>query len=181
VTAQRRIGDQLAVMEHAAGRALEEADLIVVTGGASVGDRDFAKAMFEPHGLHLIFSKVAIKPGKPVWFGRAKGKLVLGLPGNPTSALVTARLFLGPLLSGLAGRDPAVALAWRHVPLAHAIGPVGDRETFARARLESAEVSIAANQDSGGQRTLADCNLLVRLPAGSDGAEAGTLVGALDF
>ena len=106
----------------AAAEALAAADLVVVTGGASVGEKDFAKAMFEPAGLELIFSKVAIKPGKPVWLGRAGGTLVIGLPGNPTSALVTARLLLAPLLAGLAGRDPAAALRWRTAPLAGAAG-----------------------------------------------------------
>ncbi|MBL7599169.1 molybdopterin molybdenumtransferase MoeA, partial [Escherichia coli] len=85
-------------LEHAARAALDAADLIVVTGGASVGEKDHAKTMFGPAGLEFIFTKVAIKPGKPVWLGRARGKLVLGLPGNPTSALVAARLFLAPLL-----------------------------------------------------------------------------------
>ena len=87
------------------------ADLVVVTGGASVGEKDFAKAMFAPSGLELIFSKVAIKPGKPVWLGRVGDKLVMGLPGNPTSAMVTARLLLAPLVAGLGGRRAGPALA----------------------------------------------------------------------
>ena len=63
-------------MQRAAGAVAEVADVVVVTGGASVGEKDFAKAMFEPLGLDLVFSKVSIKPGKPVWLGRAAGKLV---------------------------------------------------------------------------------------------------------
>src|SRR5690606_34890236 len=106
--------------------------IVVVTGGASVGEKDYARAMFGPAGLELIFSKVAIKPGKPVWLGRAGGKLVLGLPGNPTSAMVTARLFLAPLLAGAAGEDPASALGWRPAPLAGDLPPCDSRETFHR-------------------------------------------------
>ena len=80
----------------AAAEALAGADLVVVIGGASVGDRDHSRSMFAGKPDYL-FPKVAIKPGKPVWLARIGGKLVLGLPGNPTSALVTARLFLAPL------------------------------------------------------------------------------------
>ncbi len=90
----RRLRDNLPELVQMARWALERADLLIVTGGASVGEKDFAKAMFEPAGLELIFSKVAIKPGKPVWLGRAGGRLVMGLPGNPSSAMVTARLLL---------------------------------------------------------------------------------------
>jgi molybdopterin biosynthesis enzyme len=61
------------MMEKAAADATASSDLVIVTGGASVGEKDFAKTMFEPLGLELIFEKVAIKPGKPVWLGRADG------------------------------------------------------------------------------------------------------------
>jgi molybdenum cofactor synthesis domain-containing protein len=108
-----RLRDELPAMEKAAADAVNQADVVIVTGGASVGEKDFAKTMFEPLGLELVFSKVAIKPGKPVWLGRVDGALVLGLPGNPTSALVTARLLLAPLLAGLTGRSIDEALRWR--------------------------------------------------------------------
>ena len=120
------------------------ADVVIVTGGASVGEKDSAKTMFEPTGIELIFSKVSIKPGKPVWLGRAGAALVMGLPGNPTSALVTARLLLAPLLAGLSGRDPNEPLRWRTARLAAPLDECGSRETFHRARWNaSAIVSIA--------------------------------------
>ena len=77
-------------------RALEAKDLLL-----HISQKDFAKTMFEPLGLELVFSKVAIKPGKPVWLGKAGATLVMGLPGNPTSALVTGRLLLAHLLCEL--------------------------------------------------------------------------------
>ena len=147
-----RLPDDLKAMELAAARALELADLIVVTGGASVGEKDFAKAMFESQGLELLFSKVAIKPGKPVWLGRVKGKLVMGLPGNPTSALVTARLLLAPLVAGLSGLDPQSALRWRKAPLLASLPACGDRETFVRARAVHESVEPTASQDSSAQK-----------------------------
>ncbi|MET1111280.1 MAG: molybdopterin molybdotransferase MoeA [Allosphingosinicella sp.] len=173
------IADDLAALARMAGEALGEADLIVVTGGASVGERDFAKAMFEPHGLDPIFSKVAMKPGKPVWLGRAGGRLVLGLPGNPTSAMVTARLLLAPLVAGLAGRAPA--LDWRSLPLAGPLPACGDRETFHRARLTGAGAVPLANQDSGAQKALADADLLLRSRPNDPPRLAGEAVETLEF
>ena len=175
------LSDDLEALVPAAGTAIDEADLVVVTGGASVGDRDFAKAMFEPHGLDLIFSKVAIKPGKPVWFGRAGDRLVIGLPGNPTSAMVTARLFLAPLLAALAGRNLDEALNWRKLPLAAASGKGDPRETFLRARLAQGAAVILSQQQSGAQKALVDADLLVRQPANSRAFDAGELVNVLDF
>lgn len=179
IVGRRRLRDDLPSMEEAAAEALAEADLVVVTGGASVGEKDFAKAMFAPSGLALIFSKVAIKPGKPVWLGRAGDRLVMGLPGNPTSAMVTARLLLGPLIAGLGGRR--ADLHWRRAPLAEAIGPCGDRETFVRAAWDGDAVRPFSNQDSGAQKTLADADILIRRRAGAPAAEAGEPVEIIDF
>jgi molybdopterin molybdotransferase len=173
--------DRLPELEKAAAVALTDADLVVVTGGASVGERDFAKQMFAAHGMELMFSKVAIKPGKPVWLGRVGDRIVLGLPGNPTSAMVTARLFLAPLLAGLSGREPAAALRWRQLRLAGDNALSGDREAFARGREQDDGVWIASNQDSGAQKTLAGSELLVRLPAGDVATPAGCPVDVLDF
>jgi molybdopterin molybdotransferase len=176
-----RMGDDLPRMHDLARAAIDDADLIVVTGGASVGEKDFAKAMFEPLGLELVFSKVSLKPGKPVWLGRVGEKLVMGLPGNPTSALVTARLFLAPLLAGLTGRPIEDALGWRTVPLASAIGPCGARETFHRALSVKGAAQILSFQDSSAQKALAEADLLVRQRASSPALEPGAEVEVLDF
>jgi molybdopterin molybdotransferase len=176
-----RLADNLQEMESAATLAVRDSDLVVVTGGASVGEKDFAKAMFQPLGLELIFSKVAIKPGKPVWFGRTRSSLVMGLPGNPTSALVTARLFLAPLLARLSGRQAREALRWRSAPLATPLEECGARETFHRARWNGGSVEMLSNQDSSAQKTLAEADLLVRQRAGSPALNAGEPVDVLDF
>jgi len=175
----RLIADDLKAMERIAGEALEQADLVVVTGGASVGEKDYARAMFAPHGLDPIFSKVAMKPGMPVWLGRAGGRLVLGLPGNPTSAMVTARLLLAPLVAGLAGRTGA--LDWRSLPLAEPLPACGDRETFHRARRLTAGAVPLTNQDSGAQKALAEADLLLRSHPHDPARSAGEAVAALDF
>jgi molybdopterin molybdotransferase len=178
---RRRLRDELQQMLADADSALEQADVVVVTGGASVGEKDFAKAMFEPAGLDLVFSKVAIKPGKPVWLGRARDRLVMGLPGNPTSAMVTARLLLAPLLAGLSGRPIESALRWRSAPLASALKECGARETFHRARALDAGAEILSFQDSSAQKALADADLLVRQRANAPALSTGDLVDVLDF
>lgn len=181
IIARHRLADDLPAMITAARRALDCADLVVVTGGASVGERDFAKAMFDPAGLELLFSKVLIKPGKPVWFGRAQGKLILGLPGNPTSAIVTARMVLAVLLVTVSGRDPADALRWRPAPLDGSQPPTGPRETFVRAARTEAGVRPLGNQDSGSQNSLAAADVLIRRRADSPAIRAGEMVETLDF
>lgn len=181
VLARRRLTDTPELLEAAARRALDEADLVVVTGGASVGEKDYARSMFAPLGLELIFSKVAIKPGKPVWLGRAGGKLVLGLPGNPTSALVTARLFMAPLVAGLSGRNPAALLNWRNMTLIAPLKPCGERETFERGRRVDGGVAGLAVQDSATQMALATADVLIRRRAGAAALNAGDSVLVLDF
>lgn len=176
-----RLMDELPSMQSAAAQAVENADLVVVTGGASVGEKDFAKAMFDPLGLRLVFSKVSIKPGKPVWLGRVGETLVLGLPGNPTSALVTARLFLSPLLAGLTGQETGRALSWRSMGLASPLKGCGPRETFHRARVLDGAAEILQFQDSSAQKALAEADLLVRQPANGPALDAGEPVQVLDF
>ncbi len=180
-TGGKRLGDDLRAMQAAAAAETDAADLLVVTGGASVGEKDFAKAMFEPLGLELLFSKVAIKPGKPVWLGRLRDKFVMGLPGNPTSALVTARLMLAPLLAGLVGQSPNGALGWRTIPLRDGLDACGERETFHRARASGGEAEILSFQDSGAQKALAQADLLVRQPPNSPALAAGADADVLDF
>lgn len=181
VVGRARLRDELESMEQVASEAIRDCDVVIVTGGASVGEKDFAKAMFGPAGLQLIFSKVAIKPGKPVWMGRAGGAVVMGLPGNPTSALVTARLFLAPLVAGLTGRDIDEALPWQSRSLAAPLDRCGPRETFHRARSAGSAAAILSNQDSSAQKTLVEADLLVRQCANSPAQEAGELVDVLDF
>lgn len=173
--------DDLPALQGLAGELLAMADLVIVTGGASVGDHDLARPMFAPHGLELLIDKVAIKPGKPIWLGRAGGRWVLGLPGNPTSALVTAALFLRPLLAALLGQEPRQAQRWRRLPLAAALQAVNDRETFVRARWGECGLEPLGNQQSGAQAALAEADWLIRRPLGSAPAAAGEEVSALAF
>ncbi|HEY1143036.1 MAG TPA: molybdopterin molybdotransferase MoeA [Sphingomicrobium sp.] len=176
-----RLGDDLATLQMAAAKAVSSSDVVIAIGGASVGEKDFARAMFEPLGLELLFSKLAIKPGKPAWLARANEALIVGLPGNPTSAMVTARLLLAPLLAGMCGRPIEAALEWRTAPLATPLEQCGSRETFHRARRNGKAVEILSNQDSGAQKALADAEMLVRQPPNSEALAAGARVETIIF
>lgn len=174
-----RLPDAIGPMRQAATAALEQADLIVVTGGASVGERDFAKAMFDDSNMEILFAKVAIKPGKPVWLGKASGRLILGLPGNPTSAMVTARLFLAPLIAGMSGRGDA--LNWQDMPLAAPLPSGGERMNFLRARHTPQGAMPLNNQDSSAQHALIAADLLLCCAAHGPARQSGELVRTLVF
>jgi molybdopterin molybdotransferase len=176
-----RLPDDLDRLQAAAGAILEVSDIVVITGGASVGERDYARAMFARSGLRIHFSKVSMRPGKPVWFGRAGRACILGLPGNPTAAMVTARLFLAPLIAAMAGRDARTALGWRSRPIVEALEPTGPFDCFLGASLAGDAVSASANRDSSAQRTLAATDTLIRRRAHAPAAAPGDLVETLDF
>lgn len=172
--------DEIAVLADWAREALVGADLVVVAGGASVGERDYAKAMFGGK-LDLLFSKVAIKPGKPVWLGRHGPSLVLGLPGNPTSALVTARLFLVPLVSGMTGRSTASVLNWKEGIAGVPFPANGNRETLERAQWNGGKLVRLKSQDSSSQTMLAGADVLVRREIDAPKVQPGETVRYLDF
>ena len=160
-----------------------DAELVVTVGGASVGDHDLVKPALRRLGLEMTVESVAMRPGKPTWFGRlGDGRRVLGLPGNPASALVCAELFLRPLLLTWQGADPAFPL--RAVRLAQALGATGPREHWMRARLSPAEdgTTLATpfpDQDSSLVAVLAAADALIRRPAGAPPLPAGAVVQAL--
>ena len=181
VVSRRRLKDDPDDIAEAARAALAESDVVVVCGGASVGARDHSRGVFDRIGMETVFAKVAIRPGKPVWMGRLGNRIVVGLPGNPSAAMVTARLFLAPLLAGLTGRSAALAWAWTARPLAEAVEAAGDRETFLLGRESGAGVETVGRQDSAGQAALARADLLVRRRPGAPRLDPGALVDVLAF
>jgi molybdopterin molybdotransferase len=106
VVTTRIVGDDRGETERALAEALEEADVVCVSGGVSVGPHDHVKPALAALGVEERFWRVRLKPGKPTWFGVRDGRLVFGLPGNPVSAMVTFHLFARPALRVLAGADP---------------------------------------------------------------------------
>jgi len=175
------VGDDIA----ATAAAVREADceLIVTVGGASVGDHDLVKPALAQLGLELAVESVNVRPGKPTWFGRlADGRRMLGLPGNPSSALVCAELFLHPLLRAMQGADPAVPLVQARA--ADAFPANGSREHWMRAKVSTGADGVLsaeafADQDSSLVSVFASADALVRRPAGAAALESGGLVDAL--
>lgn len=151
-------------------------DLLVTIGGASVGDHDHLRRVFAEMGGELIFEKIAIKPGKPTWFGRLGSTLVLGLPGNPVSAMVMARLCLKPLMQALQGQS--VPQFFSSARLSAELSANGPRENMVRARLEAQTGTIAplTNQDSSAMSALVAANALIRRPSNAPAAAIGDAV-----
>lgn len=160
-----------------------EADLIVTIGGASVGDHDLVKPALRRLGLSLAVDTVRMRPGKPVWFGTlADGRRVLGLPGNPASALVCAELFLRPLIMAMQNADPVLRMETAR--LAAPLPKGGPREHWMRGALSvSAEGVLIAtafsDQESSLVSVFARADALIRRPIAAAPAGAGETVEVL--
>lgn len=168
--------------QRAIEQALDGTDVLLTVGGVSVGDHDVVRPSLERAGVALDFWKVAIKPGKPLAVGRSPGVHVLGLPGNPASALVTFVVFGMPLLRAMQGdaRPVAMPLAAR---LASARNRSPDRLELARATLRVDGEALVAhfhdNQASGAATSLADSDGIVFVPPGDGPLEPGACVSYL--
>ena len=155
-------------------------DVIVSIGGASVGDYDVVRTAFAADGFAPVFEKIAVKPGKPTWFSAKDSVLALGLPGNPAAAMVTAQLFLRPLIAALTGAapdptEPQRAFTHDDIPGA------GAREEYLRAIVSLGDdgrstVRAAENQDSSLLSPFLVANCLIRRPIKAPAAKAGDLV-----
>lgn len=174
----RRIGPVPDTMD-ALAKALAEgddADVIVTSGGASVGDHDLVKPALEAWGATLGFWRVAIKPGKPILVATrerdGRRQIVLGLPGNPVSSHVTAFLFMLPLLRAMLGAGqplPVPFTTWLKAPLA----ANGGRRGFLRGTWDGTGVAPQAIQDSSALASLAASNVLIDRPANAPAAATG--------
>jgi len=170
----------LAALEDAKG-----ADILVTLGGASVGEHDLVAEVFGEAGLTLDFYKIAMRPGKPLMAGRIGGMAMLGLPGNPVSAMVCGEIFLRPAVQramGLPG-DPPMGRPARLVAPLEANGP---REHYMRARLTpdatgTFSAEVFENQDSSRLMTLAEANGLVVHAPHAPALHAGAEVTCLPF
>ncbi len=144
----------------------EGADLLVTTGGASVGKHDLVRQTLADRGMTLDFWKIAMRPGKPLIFGRIAKTPLLGLPGNPVSSLVCSTLFLAPLMEALLGRDPAGVPASAKAVLTAPLGENDERQDYLRATLSPGDgdlpqVTAFARQDSSMLGTLSHSDALI--------------------
>lgn len=162
----------------AAFRRAQDADIIVTTGGASVGDRDLVRPALEVAGARIDFWRIALKPGKPLMAGRLGNAIVIGLPGNPVSAFVTARLFLLPLVRHLGGAEEPFARP-RAMRLAGPLPATGRRMEFLRGRRVGARVRPLGTQDSAALGALSAADLLIVRPPFSPSLPSGGTVTVL--
>lgn len=173
------VGDDLAAISDALTQA-QEADIIVTSGGASVGDHDLVKPALEAAGGQIDFWRIAMRPGKPLIVGDLGQSIFLGLPGNPVSALVTGALFLLPLIRHMAGASVPVP-----PPVTARLGTdlasTGRRDELIRAIHSNGTISPLVFQDSAAMHAAAQANALIWRRAGSNPAKAGDSVDMLDW
>ena len=164
--------------------AAEGADLLVTIGGASVGDYDLVASVLGERGLEIDFWRIAMRPGKPLMWGRMGQIPVLGLPGNPVSAFVCAQLFLVSAIHRLLGGDIEEPSRLSRARLLGELPANSAREAYLRATCgmdENGEpvVDVAAMQDSSMLSTLATSNCLAVRPPHAPAAKAGTWIDIL--
>ena len=172
------VADTPEALVEAMGRR-DDVDAWVSSGGVSVGDADHVRDVLGADG-DVVFWKVAVKPGRPLAFGRVRGRPWFGLPGNPVSAAVTTLLLLRPALARLCGREPR-ELHGIGARLEGSLRKVPGRLEFQRGRLRvdgdgARRVATAGLQESHGLRALLRANCLIELAADSRGASDGELV-----
>ena len=170
------IPDDMATLVSAIRRS--DADILVTCGGASVGDHDLVRPALIEAGAEIDFWKVAMRPGKPLMAGRRGAQLVLGLPGNPVSAFVTALLFLRPMIAALSGSasplpQPVSTILGADLPA------TGNRTDHIRAVLSGGRVVPVGLNDSAALASLARANALIVRPAGSAAASVDEIVDIL--
>lgn len=159
-----------------------DADLIITTGGVSVGERDHVQATLQNRNFEKTFWKVAIKPGKPLLFGKLSGTPFFGLPGNPAATAATFELFVKPALRRLAGHA-AVLPEKRSARLTHNVTAGGKRQSFLwcslRWQQNEYQVSVSQRQGSGQSRCFADKNALLAVPTHVKALNSGDRVEVL--
>jgi molybdopterin molybdotransferase len=184
VSGARRIGpvrDELGALCNAFTQAAD-CDVIVTSGGASVGDHDLVRPALETLGARIDFWRIAIKPGKPLLVatlpGNGRDQIIVGLPGNPVSSFVTATLFVLPLLRAMAGAATPLprSLVTR---LAAPLKANGSRREFVRAIWDGKGVIAQNVQDSGALASLAASNVLIDRPANASAAAVGDEISAI--
>ena len=168
------VPDDLAALAEALARA-EACDILITSGGASVGDHDLVQQALGNWGAAIDFWKATIKPGKPLMVATRGRQFILGLPGNPVSSFVTCFLFALPLIRAAMG-DPDPRPRALSMQASHDLPAVGPRREFLRGISDGKGVQLAASQDSSALRALGASNCLIDRPAGGGPVGAGETV-----
>jgi molybdopterin molybdotransferase len=174
------VRDDPKLLEQAFSEAAAIADVIITSGGVSVGEADFVKALLNKLG-EVVFWKIAMKPGRPLAYGKIAGAHFFGLPGNPVSVMVTFYQFVRDALLKLSGRDPVPLLPTFKVPCTSNLKKAPGRTEFQRGILTrdntgSWSVHVTGEQGSGILRSMSEANCFIILPTEQGNVMPGTLV-----
>ncbi len=156
------IEDNFSAIKFGIADFLDRSDVLLLSGGISVGDYDFVKQALEENGVTQLYYKVFQKPGKPIYFGRKENKFVFALPGNPASSLTCFYIHVLPLLQRFSGATET-GLKRISVPVSHDFEYNSDRPIFLKANVEDQTVSILNRQSSSMLHSMAMGNALVYL------------------
>ena len=166
------VADDMLALKNALNTA-SECDLLITSGGASVGDHDLLRPALEAWGADIAFWKVAMKPGKPLMVATRGEQVILGLPGNPVSSFVTCFLFALPLVRAMVGASNVMPKRVS-LPMAVDLPEGGTRRELLRGQWDGTAVTPVRLQDSSAMAALASANCLIERPARSDPLPAGS-------
>ncbi|MEC7265315.1 MAG: gephyrin-like molybdotransferase Glp [Bacteroidota bacterium] len=162
---QQQVKDDFEETKKGIRKSMETCDVLILSGGISVGDYDFVKQALEENGVQELFYKVFQKPGKPLYFGRRDNQFVFALPGNPASSLTCFFIYVLPLLQKWSGHTN-LGLPWYEFPLQHEYENRFDRPSFLKARMTSDGVEILDGQGSSMIQSMALGNALAFVELG---------------
>ena len=174
----RTVGDDLEVMAEALKEAADQAELVVTTGGVSVGQKDLTEEALLSIGAKILFHGIAIKPGMPTLAAEKDGVLFIGLSGNPFSAAIPFEMFVREILSLKMG-DPDLKLRRETLTAVTGVSKDSRKRRFLRGKAEGKEVWLPDQQANGQMRSMVGCNCLIEIPAGSGPVKAGDKVEVL--
>ncbi len=170
-----RVEDNAAMVRQSINKALANHDLIILSGGISVGDYDYVKAGLESAGVQELFYKIKQKPGKPIYVGRKDQKMIFALPGNPASVITCFNQYVKPSIKQWMGHQNS----WEptHIlPLVQAVKTNPKLTFFLKAKMENDKVDILSGQESFNLIAFSQANSFVEIPEGIESLEAGEKV-----
>ena len=174
----RTVGDDLEVMAEALKEAADQAELVITTGGVSVGQKDLTEEALLSIGAEILFHGIAIKPGMPTLAAEKDGVLFIGLSGNPFSAAIPFEMLTRMVLSEKMS-DPSLKLRRETLTAVTGFSKDSRKRRFLRGKAEGKEVWLPDQQANGQMRSMVGCNCLIEIPAGSGPVKAGDKVEVL--
>ena len=178
VMMSRTVGDELEIMEEALKEAANQAELVITTGGVSVGQKDLTEEALLSIGAKILFHGIAIKPGMPTLAAEKDGVLFIGLSGNPFSAAIPFEMLTRMVLSEKMS-DPSLKLHRETLTAVTGFSKDSRKRRFLRGKAEGKEVWLPDQQANGQMRSMVGCNCLIEIPAGSGPVKAGDKVEVL--